>query len=388
MSKKILFLANIFGNWNGGLYYVRSMIYALLQYKESKQLEIYILFSEKDKEIFEQFKKHTNVKLIMETNNIFSLFKKKARKTFYSMSGKQSIWELSDGIIEKYGIDSVFPMIKIDTKYVQKGIGWLPDFQHLYFPEYFINGSLEQREEEYKLIVDNCDKIIVSSVSVKEDFSKAYPSYMGKIYVIPFVSVVENLSFDEKMISTVKEKYRIKSNYFMVCNQTWKHKNHLLLFEAVKYVRHKFNENILVICTGLIEDTRDLEYAKQLKECIASSNMEDNIKFLGMIPKKEQIELMKGSLAVIQPSLFEGWGTVVEDAKTLRKKILLSDIDVHYEQCNKDCEFFHRNNFTELGMLMHQYWNNAENIKIQSQYDYKVQAQKYGEILYRAIIEC
>lgn len=35
---------------------------------------------------------------------------------------------------------------------------------------------------------------------------------------------------------------------------------------------------------------------------------------------------------MVQPSLFEGWSTVVEDARALGKTIVLSDIDVHLEQ--------------------------------------------------------
>ena len=37
-------------------------------------------------------------------------------------------------------------------------------------------------------------------------------------------------------------------------------------------------------------------------------------------------------MAVAQPSLFEGWSTIVEDAKTLGKPIFVSDLPVHREQ--------------------------------------------------------
>ena len=49
---------------------------------------------------------------------------------------------------------------------------------------------------------------------------------------------------------------------------------------------------------------------------------------------------MRRSLAVIQPSLFEGWSTVVEDARVLGKTILLSDISVHKEQNSPSTIFF------------------------------------------------
>jgi len=41
---------------------------------------------------------------------------------------------------------------------------------------------------------------------------------------------------------------------------------------------------------------------------------------------------MRRAAAILQPSRFEGWSTVVEDAKTLGKPILVSDLSVHREQ--------------------------------------------------------
>jgi glycosyltransferase involved in cell wall biosynthesis len=41
---------------------------------------------------------------------------------------------------------------------------------------------------------------------------------------------------------------------------------------------------------------------------------------------------MKYSIALINPSLFEGWSSTVEEAKSLGKRIILSDIPIHREQ--------------------------------------------------------
>ena len=41
---------------------------------------------------------------------------------------------------------------------------------------------------------------------------------------------------------------------------------------------------------------------------------------------------MRHSLALINPSYFEGWSTSVEEAKSLGKRVILSDIPVHREQ--------------------------------------------------------
>ena len=49
--------------------------------------------------------------------------------------------------------------------------------------------------------------------------------------------------------------------------------------------------------------------------------------------------LMRASLAVINPSKFEGWSTTVEEAKYSGKKIILSNLPVHNEQCPPDSIF-------------------------------------------------
>lgn len=65
-----------------------------------------------------------------------------------------------------------------------------------------------------------------------------------------------------------------------------------------------------------------------------------NIKLLGFVERTEQLAIMKNAQFIVQPSLCEGWGTVLEDAKVLDKVVLLSNIPVHQEQQNKKCVLF------------------------------------------------
>jgi hypothetical protein len=54
------------------------------------------------------------------------------------------------------------------------------------------------------------------------------------------------------------------------------------------------------------------------------------------------------SRAIIQPSKFEGWSTVIEDAKALNKFVLASNIPVHSEQIKKNVDFFDTENEQQL----------------------------------------
>ena len=52
--------------------------------------------------------------------------------------------------------------------------------------------------------------------------------------------------------------------------------------------------------------------------------MQDCFLFLGLIPRDDVQGLMEISVAVVNPSLFEGWSTTVEEAKALGVPLVLS----------------------------------------------------------------
>ena len=89
-----------------------------------------------------------------------------------------------------------------------------------------------------------------------------------------------------------------------------------------------------------MKDYRNSEYYNSLIKIIDDNNISDRLSILGFIDRKEQIALMHKAEMVLQPSLFEGWGTVVEDSKVLDKTVILSDIAVHREQMNDKCYLF------------------------------------------------
>jgi glycosyltransferase involved in cell wall biosynthesis len=74
----------------------------------------------------------------------------------------------------------------------------------------------------------------------------------------------------------------------------------------------------------------------------------DAYKVLGMVPYADVTALMAHSLAVINPSLFEGWSTSVEEAKAMGKAIVLSRIPVHVEQDPARASFFDPHSVREL----------------------------------------
>jgi glycosyltransferase involved in cell wall biosynthesis len=77
---------------------------------------------------------------------------------------------------------------------------------------------------------------------------------------------------------------------------------------------------------------------------------------------------MKHAVAVIQPSLFEGWSTVIEDAMAMNQSIIASDLEVNYEQLGEKGVFFDRNDAVALAFKVQEQFMSKKKVD----YNYKM----------------
>ncbi|MDR0606479.1 MAG: glycosyltransferase [Bacteroidales bacterium] len=222
---------------------------------------------------------------------------------------------------------------------VKQPVVWIPDFQEKYVPQFFSKMAVYNRHVYYITVIKNELDVVFSSNNAKNDFKKFYPQHTNKKYVLRFASIIDIGKLFKCNETILRNKYSLNKPYFVVSNQFWAHKNHIVVLEALKIVKEK-NPEILVVFTGKESDHRNPKYTDSLKTFVIENNLSDNVRFLGFVDRTEQLALLRHSIAVIQPSLFEGWSTVVEDCKTIGKHIVLSNLPVHIEQINEDVTFF------------------------------------------------
>lgn len=78
-----------------------------------------------------------------------------------------------------------------------------------------------------------------------------------------------------------------------------------------------------------------------------------NISFTILIPTYNRPEaLLRAANAVLQPSHFEGWSTVLEDARVVGARVIASDFPVHIEQNLLDARYFSLGKERELADQM------------------------------------
>ncbi len=110
------------------------------------------------------------------------------------------------------------------------------------------------------------------------------------------------------------------------------------------------------MCTGNTMDFRHPEYIVSLKRYIEQNDLHDNIKILGLVDYIDVLYFIRYSVTVINPSLFEGWSSTVEECKSIGKNMILSDIKVHREQKPPDSLYFNPYDLMNLVEVLKEIW--------------------------------
>ena len=233
-------------------------------------------------------------------------------------------------------------------------IAWLPDFQHCHLPKMYGRMSWWKREIGYRVQVASRQAVLLSSEDARRDCERFYPSSRGKTAVVNFATRVEVGLLPELTETRVRSYGLEPGNYFFFPGQLYKHKNHLLVIRALGLLRQE-GVQIDVAFSGETDDLRSRGFFNELSEEASAHGVSGQARFLGNIPFIDLLALMAHARAMLNPSLFEGWSTVVEEARSLGVPMLLSDLDVHQEQMGEAATYFDRTRAESLARCMREF---------------------------------
>lgn len=209
-------------------------------------------------------------------------------------------------------------------------IAWFPDFQHRHLPHMFGRAAWWKREVGFRAQVAASDAILLSSASAERDALAYYPATRGHTRVARFAVPIDGWP-DADTAQGQLSRAGIPSDYIFLPNQLWQHKNHMLAVEAAGVLARRGSTRTILV-TGHGDDPRRPGYRTELVERIAALGAEQHIRLLGSVDHGLVKAMMIGANALLNPSLFEGWSTTVEEAKAVGTPLLLSDLEVHREQ--------------------------------------------------------
>jgi glycosyltransferase involved in cell wall biosynthesis len=233
-------------------------------------------------------------------------------------------------LLEKHGVSVLSHSFHLEGKLAVKTLGWIPDFQHIHLPKFFSLDESRLRDRVFMQLSVACTGVIVSSECARADFCAFSPKYAPKAELLRFVASPVALSH-APALDQLRRQYDFDGPYFLLPNQFWAHKNHRVVITALQILKRR-EQPLLVLATGSSVDLRNPSFFPSLMQYAAECDVLDCFRVLGKIPYDHLVGLMQHATAFINPSSFEGWSTSVEEAKSMGKQILLSDIPVHREQ--------------------------------------------------------
>jgi glycosyltransferase involved in cell wall biosynthesis len=210
-------------------------------------------------------------------------------------------------------------------------LGYLFDFQHRHLPQFFDEEAVRYRDQLFRRMLTQADAVVVNARDVKNDAERYFPGLTERLFALPFSAApkAEWLTAD---VGAARRVHGVGTRYFLVANQFWVHKRHEVAIEAFARLAASHSDLELVL-TGATDDIRTPTRLQDIRDFIARLGLSRRIHILGLIPKTEQIALLRGAVAVIQPTSCEGGpgGGSVFDAVALGVPSVVSDIPVNRE---------------------------------------------------------
>ncbi len=232
------------------------------------------------------------------TNKIWRFIK----SAQYTIIGSRAIKiACSDGLIEKHGINLIHFVSQGAFLTDVPSIYHPHDLQHIHLPEFFSKWQYLNREVQYRKFCEQAKIVAVVSTWTKKDLIIQYGLQNQKVQVIPLAppTVGYPMPTEDDLCDT-KKKYALQTDFVFYPAQTWEHKNHITLIEAVASLRDELDIKIPLVFSG----HKNVFYLR-IQEAIKKYRMDDQVKFLGFVSPRELQALYRLCRCVIIPTKFE-----------------------------------------------------------------------------------
>ncbi len=333
-------------DWTGGHNYLLNLLEVLIGYQAAELTPV--LFVGEDLGTESPFKAIQGLEIVK--TSYLNASRRKASLVQAMLWGRDACLQR---LFKQHRIDLVFESAQFfGWRMETPAIAWIPDFQHKGLPHLFPLGAKWKRELGFRAQVAGGRTIMLSSEDARRACERYYSSTRGRTRTVHFaVPPGQLVSYADARATA--DSYDLPEHFIFLPNQFWRHKNHGLVLEALAILRGR-GRQIVIAASGKQADPRDPAYFPSFQRELEKRDLQRSFRLLGLIPYPHLALLMRTCTAMLNPSLFEGWSTTVEEARAMGTPMVLSDLDVHREQMGKRAIYFERNSAQSLANALEQ----------------------------------
>ena len=189
------------------------------------------------------------------------------------------------------------------------------DLIFLRFPKLYKPLDRKIYNKKFRQACEDADKIIAISEQTKQDILSFYKVNETKIEVV-YQDCDEQFHEQptEDVLSKVKEKHSLPSQFLLSVGTIEQRKNQLLILKALKEIK-----DIPLVLVG-----RETPYQDELQFFIESHHLQDRVKFINDVEFCDLPAIYSLAEVFVYPSIFEGFGIPIIEAQNLSTPVVTS----------------------------------------------------------------
>jgi len=262
----------------------------------------------------------------------------------------------SDGTVEQLGADLVhFTRQKAFCTKIPS-IYHPHDLQHLHLPQYFSRLEIMTREARYRAYCRQAAMVAVSSSWVKLDVIHKYGIAEEKVRVIPLAPPIEAYPIpSETVIQEIRTRFQLPEAFIFYPAQTWEHKNHIGLLEALHHLREHRQLRVPLVCSG-----RPTEFFPAVLRKVHDLGLDEQVHFLGFVSPLELQALYRLCRAVVMPTRFEAASFPVWEAFQAGAAVACSNVTSLPNQAGDAAVLFDPGRVIDIAHAVSQVWDDEK----------------------------
>ena len=173
------------------------------------------------------------------------------------------------------------------------------DLQHRlqpFFPEVNVTGwTWDEREDHFGRILPKAAAVFVGNNTGRQEIIHFYRLPPERVHAI----ALPTPSFALDTVQMAPRRFVPAVPYLYYPAQFWPHKNHITVLLALRILRDRYRLRFDVVFSG-----RDYGNRSYIEEQTSVLGLDEQVHFVGFVPRQDVIALYQNAFAMIYPSFF------------------------------------------------------------------------------------
>jgi glycosyltransferase involved in cell wall biosynthesis len=225
----------------------------------------------------------------------------------------------------------------------------LADIQEVFYPDFFTAEERFSRDLNFRASTRIADRVVTISEFSKKTIVRHHGLAAEKV-VVAYPSPDERFHRAEDVARPPRQP--LPSEFVFYPANSWRHKNHQVLLEALVILKREQGRALNVVLTGYV-DPKGFPLAAQVEEL----GLRGHVQHLGYVTTGELAFLYRRARLLVFPSLFEGFGIPLVEAMAAGCPVVAANRTSLPEIAGEAARLFDPTSPRELARVIRQLWD-------------------------------